>query len=437
MEFLIDFIKDQMAHNQLFTGGAVLMISGAIFHYCKQLPHRAYRRVKGWLITEIEVPDRDQAFDWLVAWLSQHPYGKRARLLTVSTVTPTSDDDDNDGVHPVTVGGGPVSNNRRPEIVFSPAPGVHYFFYQRRLVILERQRTEKDHPNTNMNGNMSARGYMRESFIIKFFSRDRSLAKQLLADARELAIPQDDARLTLHSGRHDYWQVVGKRYPRPIESVVLKAGQMEMLLADMQRFMVARKWYLERGIPYRRGYLFHGPPGSGKSSAVVALASKLGLNIASIILSACSLGDEDLRTLMAATPEGSLLLLEDIDCVFTDRKATSSESKVTFSGLLNAIDGVAAGEGRMLCMTTNHPEKLDPALTRPGRADVHAEIGLPDREQIGRLFLRFFPGAAPGANDNAAHFARLVREGTSMAALQGHLMKYETPYQAILNAHTL
>ena len=131
---------------------------------------------------------------------------------------------------------------------------------------------------------------------------------------------------------------------------------------------------------------------------------------------------------MAATPEGSLLLLEDIDCVFTNRKAASSESKVTFSGLLNAIDGVAAGEGRMLCMTTNHPEKLDPALTRPGRADVHAEIGLPDREQISRLFLRFFAERAlnQGANDNAAHFARLVREGVSMAALQGHLDELPT-----------
>lgn len=432
MEFLLDFIKDQIAHNQLFTGGAVLMVSGAIFHYCKQVPHRAYRRVKGWLITEIEVPDRDQAFDWLVSWLSEHPYGKRARLLTVSTVTPTSNNND-DCVGPTVAGGGPASNTRRPEIIFSPAPGVHYFFYHGRLVVLERQRTEKDHPITNNGLETKSRGYMRESFIIKFFSRDRSLAKQLIADARELAIPQDDARLTLYTGRGDYWQVVGKRNPRPIESVVLKQGSMESVLADMEKFLAGRKWYLERGVPYRRNYLFHGPPGSGKSSAVVALASKLGMNIATIVLSAASMGDEDLRTLMASTPEGSLMLIEDIDCVFADRKATSSDNKVTFSGLLNAIDGVASGEGRMLFMTTNHIEKLDPALIRPGRADLQVEIGLPDQEQVARLFIRFFPGAVKDAD----YFAGCVREGVSMAALQGHLMQHNSPNAAITHAYTL
>ncbi len=434
VEFLIDFIRDQIAHNQLFTGGAVLMIGGALVHYCRALPYQIYRRLKSWIITEIEVPDHDQAFDWIVTWLAQHPYGRRARLLTVSTVAPPDDDED-DGPAVVRAGchGAPVSNSRRPEIVFSPAPGTHYFFYRGRLIVLERQRSEKEITAATTINSTSPKGYRRESFIIKVFSRDRSIAQQLIADARNVAIPEEDDRLTLHHGRHDYWQVVGRRYPRPIESVVLKAGQMEMLLADMERFLVARKWYLERGIPYRRGYLLYGPPGSGKSSAVVALASKLRMNIATITLSGSSMGDDDLRSLMASTPNGAVILIEDIDCVFTDRKASAGDSKVTFSGLLNAIDGVAAGEGRMLFMTTNHLDKLDPALIRPGRADIHAEIGLPDREQMVRLYLRFFPGQ----DDNAAHFSRLVREGTSMAALQGHLMAHNIPYLAIKNAPTL
>jgi chaperone BCS1 len=431
VEFLIDFIRDQIAHNQLFTGGAVLMVGGAILHYCRTLPHQGYHRVKSWLITEIEVPDHDQAFDWIVTWLAQHPYGRRARLLTVSTIAPKPDDDDDD--QPVMVGGTAAPTSRRPEIVFSPAPGTHYFFYHGRLVMLERQRSEKEITAATSINTASAKGYKRESFIIKVFSRDRSIAQQLIADARNVAIPEEDDRLTLHHGRHDYWQVAGKRYPRPIESVVLKAGQMEMLLADMEKFLVSRKWYIERGIPYRRGYLLHGPPGSGKSSAVVALASKLRMNIATITLSGSSMGDDDLRSLMATTPNGAVILIEDIDCVFTERKASSTDSKVTFSGLLNAIDGVAAGEGRMLFMTTNHPNKLDPALIRPGRADVHAEIGVPDREQMQRLFLRFFPNRL---TDSLA-FATLVPEGVSMAALQGHLMQHDTPEKAIDNVSTL
>lgn len=430
MQFLLDFIRDQIAHNQLFTGGAVLMVGGAVLHYCRTLPHRGYQRLKSWLITEIEVPDHDQAFDWIVTWLSQHPYGRRARLLTVSTIAAPDEDEDNG---PVAARFTPNKNNRRPEIVFSPAPGTHYLFYRGRLVVLERQRSEKEITSATNINSTSAKGFRRESFIIKVFSRDRSIAQQLIADARNVALPEEDERLTLHNGRHDYWQVVGKRYPRPIESVVLKAGQMEMLLADMEKFLLSRKWYLERGIPYRRGYLLKGPPGSGKSSAVVALASKLGMNIATITLSGTSMGDDDLRSLMASTPNGALILIEDIDCVFTDRKANTGDNKVTFSGLLNAIDGVAAGEGRMLFMTTNHPDKLDPALIRPGRADVHVEIGLPDREQIERLFLRFFPGCPA----QASGFSGVVPEATSMAALQGHLMRYDTPQKAIENAQAL
>jgi chaperone BCS1 len=64
---------------------------------------------------------------------------------------------------------------------------------------------------------------------------------------------------------------------------------------------------------------------------------------------------------------------------------------VTFSGLLNALDGVRSQEGRILMMTTNHREKLDPALLRPGRADVHVELNYASVKQMKGLFKKFFP----------------------------------------------
>jgi len=118
-------------------------------------------------------------------------------------------------------------------------------------------------------------------------------------------------------------------------------------------------------------------------------------------------------------PKGSLIAIEDVDAVFTQREGGEKRSGVSFSGLLNAIDGVAAQEGRALVMTTNHKERLDPALIRPGRADVHAELGLVSAATARRLFERFFPGE----RDLAGAFEqRLGDQQHSPAQIQGWLL---------------
>lgn len=136
--------------------------------------------------------------------------------------------------------------------------------------------------------------------------------------------------------------------------------------------------YVSRGVPYRRGYLFHGPPGTGKSSFISALAGHFGYSICMLSLSERTLDDDRLAHLLNSAPPNALLLLEDVDAAFVSRdlfenaqhRAFEGMTRVTFSGLLNAIDGVASAEERVLFMTTNHVHRLDPALIRPGRVDV-------------------------------------------------------------------
>jgi hypothetical protein len=119
----------------------------------------------------------------------------------------------------------------------------------------------------------------------------------------------------------------------------------------------------------------------------------------------------------------SLVLIEDIDCVFVERKATEDkQNKLTFSGLLNALDGVAAGEGRVLFTTTNHIERLDPALIRPGRIDRKEWIGNADRSQLRRLFVRFFGDEDPTMADYFAD--SLPADTVPMSAVQTHLVRY-------------
>ena len=141
--------------------------------------------------------------------------------------------------------------------------------------------------------------------------------------------------------------------------------------------------------------------------------------------------DGNRAALMADSEETRLRLIEDIDAVFTARENGDRATGVSFSGLLNAIDGVAAQEGRALFMTTNHVEQLDPALTRAGRADVHVELGLVGPAAARTLFLRFFPSE----DVQADRFAASLGEGRfAPAALQGWLLSNATDASAAASA---
>jgi chaperone BCS1 len=206
---------------------------------------------------------------------------------------------------------------------------------------------------------------------------------------------------------------------RPLASVVLRAGQAEALLDDLQRFYRGRERYAELGIPWRRGYLLYGPPGTGKTSLVTALASELRLNVCTLSLASPVVTDEKIHTLLAGVPQRSLLLIEDVDAFFRQRDAAHTQVQLSFSGFLNALDGVATQEGTVLFMTTNHVDRLDDALIRAGRIDERVALEVCDEDQLRRLNLKFH--ADPQA---AAQFARdQVGLGLAAAQVQGLLMR--------------
>jgi chaperone BCS1 len=120
-------------------------------------------------------------------------------------------------------------------------------------------------------------------------------------------------------------------------------------------------------------------------------------------------------------PENSIILLEDLDCAFPSREQTKKGAymPVTFSGILNALDGVASQRGRLVIMTTNHQNRLDPAIVRPGRVDKSVHFTLASRRQVLRMWQRFYPEALKSGET----FADLIGEGkASMAELQGYFL---------------
>lgn len=237
-----------------------------------------------------------------------------------------------------------------------------------------------------------------------------------------------------------------ERNKRKIASVVMKGGKNQEISELLNHFTQTEEWHLERGIPYKKSFLFYGPPGTGKSSMIKAMSFELQRHIHYLSLSTIK-NDQELSTLMSnINYKETILVIEDIDAQgsyvhkrpkkeenketeFVDINSNSkpedetnsdpsglvmlsklviaankqdnggeknkdfeSKSQLTLSGILNQIDGVHNNHGMILVMTTNYPELLDEALIRDGRVDERVFFDYCDYEQIYLMFKNFYNG---------------------------------------------
>lgn len=371
------------------------------------------------LLVSLEVNNKDRAYEWFLAWLAHNAQSAaptsrrteswlRSHQLSVETAVEQR-------------------SNGSSSVLFRlvAGPGTHWFKYGGAWMQMKRER------ETRSMQLMS--GTPWETVTVTTLSRDRHLFSKLLAEARDLALRGQEGKLVIRTAWGIEWKPFGQpRRKRPLHSVVLDTGVSEKVEQDVNAFLQRRQWYADRGIPYRRGYLLHGPPGSGKTSYIQALAGSLSYDICLLNLSERGLGDDKLNHLLSNAPERSIILIEDVDAAFNKRMQTSEDgyqSSVTFSGFLNALDGVASGEERIIFMTTNHFGSLDPALIRPGRVDLSVLVDNASPVQARTLFTRFYGGSESIRPELIERMGRQVEEFTvkemsngreiSMAALQG------------------
>ncbi|KAI4387302.1 hypothetical protein MLD38_005145 [Melastoma candidum] len=185
----------------------------------------------------------------------------------------------------------------------------------------------------------------------------------------------------------DAWTPVNLDHPATFETLAMEAQLKDQILDDLRRFVRRKDYYRRVGKAWKRGYLLYGPPGTGKSSLVAAMANYLNFDVYDLELTTVR-SNSDLRRLLVGTANRSILVVEDIDCTIEFKNRLSKKvqvdpsgfvqekQQVTLSGFLNFIDGIwsSCGDERIIVFTTNHKEKLDPALLRPGRMDVHVHM---------------------------------------------------------------
>jgi len=332
----------------------------------------------------------DPGFDMIRDWLAAHPYANSAHRVKL------------------------VWDPETTRFNYVPGPGVHYIWYKRRPLVVTYGR--KDAANSW--------DHAQESYQITVFGRDR---KRLEGFIDEIScfrrVDQEDRMLvwTLSGGS---WIWTRKR-KRSMDTVYMPEKQKREVIEYVKSFINNEAWYHVRGIPHRLGLSLEGPPGSGKTTLATALAGLLDRPIYLMNLSTVGSDDSLMKAFLGVERDG-IILIEDIDsygvalkrvegdqpeesptAIPTDPSETPKNEApggiakqhkekqygVTLSGLLNAIDGVAATEGRILLMTTNHPEKLDPALVRAGRVDRRVHIGALAPTEVEHMFRCFYPEA--------------------------------------------
>lgn len=188
----------------------------------------------------------------------------------------------------------------------------------------------------------------------------------------------------------EYWETLEKRGVRKLSTIYLNGREKE-IYQEVKNFLSkeTKKEYEELGIPYKYNILFHGIPGTGKTSLIYSIASELKMDIA-LISFGKKMEDADLMRALRRVPNNTILVIEDIDGLFESRKKNDEcKNNITFSGLLNGLDGIGFCEEQVIFLTTNHKVILDSALRRPGRIDKEVEFGYCDKKQIKTMFYKF------------------------------------------------
>jgi hypothetical protein len=270
---------------------------------------------------------------------------------------------------------------------FIPSYGTRLLWYEGRLLLLSRTKEAAGF------GLISIKSFGRQSLIIRqFLHHTRDDYRRRYANRTRTYYPiVENGKLC--------WKSTSSSPRRPMSTVIFDKVKKEELREDVKKFFLPgmEDWYSRHSIPYRRGYLLQGLPGTGKTSLSYAIASEAELDVYVLSLSNINLIESTIISLFQLLPRRCLILLEDIDAVGISRSITQSQHQInpgprpiSLSTLLNILDGPFAKKGCIICATTNYPERLDAALTRPGRIDKIVTFTNANHDVVAGVFSSIF-----------------------------------------------
>lgn len=320
----------------------------------REVPSKVWKVLERQFTVRLNINNTDEAFYHFMRWYEGVGFSQTARTLR-------------------------LDENRASEEVLSAGYGAHYFFFRGRPFRLTRERQEGKEVFD-----------VKETVEIVTIGRSQEALREIIKVSKPVS---NDANVTkVYKWKKGHWELASEQPIRPFKTIILADKHRKALKSHLNQFRHEKEWYLDHGIPYKTGICLYGPPGTGKTSLVKAICGEERKSL--YILSLTDLSDAELETAVDLVKEKSVLLIEDIDSykVAGERNRGGAQSGyLTLSGLLNAVDGISKANDRILIITTNDIDALDPALLRPGRVDLKINLGFLDKETLKSAFKKFYP----------------------------------------------
>jgi hypothetical protein len=371
--FIVEY-SNAVKGNPLLAGFA-LYLTGAVTYLARNLPRSLWKTIVNATTTSIEMNNagytgNDYHFVLFLVWFMQSPWAKWSRSLYTGRFY--------------------QGNEKESSTVVGPGYGNHIFFYKGRLFWFSKFK-------------MDSAGSERVKEGIRIVTLGRS-HKALIDLVKSFEYRKGDNEITMHEYSHNGgWEQVAAIEKRAMRTLCISEDLKKKLIRNCDQFVHQREWFKARGIAYKITTLLKGPPGTGKTSIVKTLASHYDRSV--FLLDLSSMSNKSLQRAIAQLPPKAILLVEDVDAASSVVNARNKDGSaqqttladmvqdaLTLAGLLNALDGIIPLNDVMVFMTTNHPEKLDPALLRKSRVDYTYEVGPMTNEEIHAYVNLMYPG---------------------------------------------
>lgn len=416
---LLDYINDlykqylSFANLNPIAAGMLSVWALGVLTYLAHLTRNYFKvALKRHFTIEITINSDDAIFYEVVKWFESIGFEKKTRTLQV--------------------GNGRGGHGDR---IYAMGYGIHFFFFNKRIFFIKRSKDNK--------GNYQD---IKETLVISTYGRSMKPIISLLELSKPL--PKIEESTSIYFWDESRWRYHANQPIRDFDTVYIEKEKKDLILNHITGFIEGKYWYHKNGIPYRTGICLFGPPGTGKTSLVRAICAFYKYDLYYLNLS--SLSDKMLSHAISEIDEKGVVLIEDIDtyqvtskrdsCLTDDnnedllvegtkskdsKEKTAYKGTLTLSGILNAIDGVASSDGRILIITTNNLSNIDPALIRPGRIDLKIKVNYLNHETLCDAFMKIYP------NFNIPPFR--INGKLTASEFQSYVMQYKNDPQQVFD----
>jgi chaperone BCS1 len=380
LDILKNFIQnfsDYSKEYPIISGSLSLWFLGTSTWLLKSLPHNIMDFLKRNLTTELTLVSTGDSFHLFLKWFQENNFSNNSRTIKISNGRWGSDD-----------------------MIKAMGYGNHYFIFNRTIIKLSLSMLDS-----------SASEIIKDQIQMRILGRSHKTFDKIFEAIKDKDLDKD--KIIIHKF-NDHWYRASEQRTRSLDSIYLNYGVKETIINFIKSFREREKFNLYHGINHQTAIMLYGPPGTGKTSLIKAIATYFNLKI--FYLNASSLSKIEIA--FSSLPENSLVVIEDIDSdkilhnrgeeivevsglnhvsnlEITKKQAVSIDdsffSFTNLSDVLNAIDGLHCSHGRILLATTNHLEKLDPALIRSGRFDLKIKIDYADNYVVEQFIDKFYP----------------------------------------------